>query len=121
MALQVVHGNQGLAAGGGEGLGRVDPDQQGADQAGLDGDRDRVDPVEGAAGVVEGGVDDGIDQLEVPARGHLRDDPAEPGVQLGLRGDHGAEHARAIENGGAGVVAGRLDREDPLGLSHLQP
>ena len=71
-----------------------------------------------AAGVVERRVDHRVDQLEVAARGDLGDDAAEAGVQLGLRGDDVAEHARAVEDGGAGVVAGGLDREDPASSRH---
>ena len=45
--------------------------------------------------------------------------PPKPRVRRGLRGDHVGEDARAVENGGAGVVAGRLDRQDQA--AQVQP
>ena len=68
-----------------------------------------------AAGPAQGLVDDGVDQLEVMARGDLRHHPAEAGVLL-LRGDHvGADRAVLLQDRRAGVVAARLDREDAHG------
>ena len=55
-------------------------------------------------------LDHRLDQLQVVARRDLGDDPAEPLVGFRLRGDHVAEDARAVEDGGAGVIAGGLDR-----------
>src|ERR687895_656785 len=56
---------------------------------------------------------DGVDQFEVMAGGDLGHDAAVAGVQQALRGDHvRADRAVAIDHGGAGVVAARLDGED---------
>ena len=64
-----------------------DADEQRADQPGPGGDGDRLDLAEPYTGLVERLANDRHDQLEVPARRHLRHDPAEARVQLGLRGD----------------------------------
>ena len=67
----------GLRCAAASAFAELTPDQQRADQPGAAGDRERVDVGEADARVGEGGVDDGIDQLEVVARGDLGDDPAE--------------------------------------------
>jgi hypothetical protein len=63
-------------------------------------------------GLAESGLDHRRGQLEVVASSDLGDDAAEPGVRGGLRGDHVRQDPPAVEHGGAGVIAGRLDSKD---------
>ena len=112
VALQVVDRDQRQPPRRGDRLRGADPDQQGADQPGAGGHRDRLDLVERDARLGERGLDHRGGQLEVVAGGDLRDDAAEALVGGGLRGDHVGEDARAVEDRRAGVVAGGLDRED---------
>jgi hypothetical protein len=110
--VQVVDGHERQPAGGGERLGGRDTDQQGADQTRPLGDGHALDVVEGGAGAGERVIDDGVDELEVVARRDLRHHAAEARVHA-LRGDDvRADLARGGDDGGAGVVAGGLDRED---------
>ena len=55
---------------------------------------------------------DRVDELEVMTRSDLRDDAAEDRVRARLRRDQVRPDGAAVDNGGAGVVAGRLDRQD---------
>ena len=90
-------------------------DEQRADQARALGGGHQLDLVQAAAGPRQGLVDDGVDQLEVVARGDLGHDPAEAGVLL-LGGDHvGADRAVLLQDRRAGVVAAGLEREDAHG------
>ena len=58
-------------------------------------------------------ADDRADELEVAARGDLRDDAAVAGVEVGLRGDDGGEHpAVPRDDRSGGLVARRLDAQD---------
>ena len=58
------------------------------------------------------------DQLEVPPRGDLRNDPAEAGVQLGLGGDDvRPDLPRRRDDRRGGLVAGRLQAEDPCAFA----
>ncbi len=123
VAEQVVDGHERQAAPVGQGLGRREPDEQGADQAGALRHGDGVDIGERRIRLAERGLDDGHDQLEVAPRGDLGHDAAEARVQVGLRRANCAvDGAVPAHDGGAGVVAGGLDREDhrperPLGGS----
>ena len=112
VALQVVDRDQRQPARGGDRLRGRDADQQRADQPRPGGRGDRVDVVEGHPGLAQGGLDHRRGQLEVMAGGDLGDDAAEAGVRGGLRGDHVRQDAAAVEHGGAGVIAGRLDSKD---------
>jgi hypothetical protein len=71
--------------------------------------------------LLEGVVDDRVDELEVVARGDLRHHAAEAVVDA-LGGDDVGEDLAAVgDDGGAGVVAGGLEREDHAGgvLRHM--
>jgi hypothetical protein len=111
VALQVVDRDQRQPPRGGDRLGGADPDQEGADQPRPDRDRDRLDLLQPHPGLAQRRLDHRRGQFEVLSRGDLGDDAAEGGV-LGLRGDQVDDDPRPIEDGGAGVVAGGLDRED---------
>ena len=65
-------------------LGRREPDEQRANEAGALRDGDLLDVVEGRPCVRQRLADDGCDELEVPPRRDFGNDAAEPGVQLGL-------------------------------------
>ena len=125
MALQVVDGRQRQPARGGQALGGGDADQQRADQARALRDRDQLRVVERGAGAREGVVDDRVDELEVVAAGDLRHDAAVAVVDALGGDDVGADLAVAADHGGAGVVAGGLEREDhsgcALGTSSSEP
>jgi hypothetical protein len=57
-------------------------------------------------------------ELEVPARGHLGNDAAVAGVELGLGGDNARQHVPVVEHaGGRRLVAGGLEREDHAPLA----
>src|SRR6185312_12948371 len=112
VALQVIDRDQRQPAGGGDRLRGRDPDQEGADQPGPGGGGDRLDVVQSHPGLAERRLDHRGGQLQVVAGGDLGDDAAEARVGGGLRGDHVGEDAPAVEHGGAGVVAGRLDGEE---------
>ena len=123
MAVEVVDPDKRPALGRGQRLRGRDADEQRPDQPGPAGDRERVDLVEGRAGVSERRVDDGVDQLEVVARGDLGHDPTEPLVGARLRRDHVRSDRRPVDDRRAGVVARRLDRQDHAvagsGSSHI--
>jgi hypothetical protein len=115
-AIRHVNGGS-IGPGGGQRLRGRDADQQGADQAGALRDGHELGVVERRARALERVVDDGVDQLEVVARGDLRHHAAEPSVHA-LRGDDVGPHlAVEADDGGAGVVAGRLDRQDHAGAA----
>ena len=60
---------------------------------------------------IERRLDDAVDELEVMARGDLGHHAAEALVERGLGRDHVGEHPRSVDDRGAGVVAGRLQRQ----------
>jgi len=97
---------------GGNRLGGAEADQEGADQAGAGGHRDRLDVLQRNARFRQRCLDHRHRQLQMVARSHLGDDAAEAGVRLVLRGDHVGEDARPVDDGSAGVIAGGLDREN---------
>src|ERR687887_156502 len=85
--VQVVYGGERQATPEGDPLGSRDADEESADQSRAGRHGDELDVVEPRAGRVERVADDVRDELEVPPRGDLRDDTAEPRVQVRLRGD----------------------------------
>ena len=126
--LQMIDRRERQLAGRGQGLSGGEPDQQRSHEPRTLGRGDQLDLLERHARLAQRLLDDEVDQLEVLARGDLRDDSAEAIVHS-LRGDHvraqapvGAEHRRA------GVVAAALQREDRsyrppsgLGTSSSEP
>ena len=112
VALQVIDRRERQPPRGGQPLGGRDADEQRADEPGPLRDRDELDVVEPHAGAGERVVDDGVDELEVMARGDLRHHAAVAVVDA-LRGDDvRADLPRRRDDGRAGVVAARLERED---------
>jgi hypothetical protein len=115
VTLEVVDGDQRQPAGRGQRLGGGDADEQRAHEAGALGDRDAVDAVEGRLRLRQRVVDDRVDELEVVARRDLRHHAAEAVVDA-LGGDDVGEYLAAVaDDGGTGVVAGSLEREDHPG------
>jgi hypothetical protein len=123
VALQVVDRDQRQPARRGDPLRGAYPDQQRPDQAGSGGSGDRLDVVQAYPRLAERRLDHRRRQLEMLAGRDLGHDPAEALVGGGLRGDHVAEDALAVEHGGAGVVAGGLDRQQQVRAhsTHLSP
>ena len=77
------------------------------------GDRDRLDVVEPRPGALERVRGDRVDQLQVVPRRDLGHHAAVARVQQALRGDHVREDLAVVgDDGGAGVVAARLDGQD---------
>ena len=87
VAVQVVDRDERQVPRPRDRLRRGDADEQRADEARALRDRDAVDVVERRARLPERLAHDGRDQLEMPARRDLRDDAAEPRVQVRLRRD----------------------------------
>ena len=117
VALEVVDGRQRQPPRGGQALGGGDADEQRADQARALGDRDQLGVVERGARLGEGVVDDRVDELEVVARGDLGHDAAVAVVDALGGDDVRADLAGAGDHRRAGVVAGRLEREDHSGCA----
>ena len=112
VAAQVVDRRERQPARRGQRLGRLEPHEQGADEAGALGHGHQLGVVERGAGPRERVVDDGVDQLQVVAGGDLGDHAAEA-VMDSLGGDDiGAHGAVGLDDRRAGVVAGRLDGQD---------
>src|SRR6266699_7137942 len=83
-----------------------------ADEHGPLGHRDAVEIAQPHPRLRERPANDGHDHLEVAARGELGHDAAVGGVDIVLGGDDAREHlAPAVEHGGGGLVARRLDAE----------
>ena len=115
--LEMVHGDEGQPARERDGLPRGDADDQPADQPRPSGCGDAVDLVEAETGFGHRLGDENIEQLDMGARGDLRHDAAELGMQRKLRAHHiGEDDALAAclapHQGGGGLVAARLDAED---------
>ena len=92
-------------------LGRRDPDEQRAGQAGAVGHRDRVDVAQRDPGVRAGPLDRRHHRLEVRPGGDLGHDAAEAGVLLDAGGDRVGEQGVAAHDADTGLVAGGLDAE----------
>jgi hypothetical protein len=89
--------------------------EQRADEAGPLRHADPRDVVEGRSRLVERGCDDRRDELEMPARRDLGDDPAVPGMEVCLRRHDGGEDPPVVAHErGRRLVAGGLDPEDDL-------
>ena len=97
----------------GERLRRRQADEERADQPGALRDRDPFDPVEPDPGLAERLAQDGRDELEMPPRRDLRDDPAVLRMQLRLGGDDVGQDLAVVRDDSRGrLVAGRLEPED---------
>ena len=82
MPLQMVDWRERQLPGSGERLGRGEPDQQRPHQAGTLGRRDHAYVVQRHARLAQRLLDDQVHQLQMVPGGDLRDDPAEPAVDL---------------------------------------
>ena len=111
--MEVVDGDEREPARPRDRLRGREADEQRPDQPRPLRDRDAVDVVERDARLPERLAQHRHDQLEVTARGDLRDDAAEARVELGLRGDDaGADGPVLLDEGRGRLVAGGLDPED---------
>ena len=113
MRFQVVDADQRQPAAQRQSLGGVHPHHQRAGQARAARHGDGIHIRQPQVGLLQGRLDDGVDGADVLARGHLRENAAELGVQVHL-GSHRVEqdHAPVFDDGGGGLVAGGLDPQD---------
>ena len=96
-----------------DGLGRLDPDEERADEPGPSRDGDRVDRAEASVHGGERLLDHRHHVDEVRARRELRHDAAVGSVHGGLaRDDVGDDRPVLAHHGGGGLVARRLDAQD---------
>jgi hypothetical protein len=117
MALEVVDRGERQLPRGGQRLGGGEAHQQRPNQAGTPRGGHQVEIPERRAGLLQGLSHHEVDEIQVLARGDLWNYPPEAVVDT-LGGDRvGAHPTLPIENGGAGVVAARLERQDP----HMKP
>jgi hypothetical protein len=112
VAVKMVDRDQRFAVCGRHRLRGTQPDQQGANQAGALGDGDRLDLGELDSRLLEGSADDCVEQLKMMSGSDLGHDAPIALVELSLGGDDVGEDPRPIDDGGAGVVAGRLEGQD---------
>ncbi len=106
MGFHVVDADEGQSPHQGVGLGRADPDEQRAHQAGADGGRHRRQLGAGDAGFGQGLVDDRPDQLEMGPAGQFGDDATEAGVEVDLAAhDRGEDPTAVLDDGGRRLVA----------------
>jgi hypothetical protein len=114
MTLDMVHADEGQIVAHRQRLGDVDADQQRADQAGPARHRHRVEILPAGTGLLERRLEGGHDPAQLLAGGHLRHDPAGGRVQGHLARDLVRLDAPPADHDGhAGLVARRLDRQDP--------
>ena len=120
--FEVVHRHQWQAHAPGQRLGHGDAYQQRAGQARAFGDGDRVH----LRPVIDAGSGAGlVEHRDHPAqmrpRRHLGHDAAGGRVQLHLAGDDaGHDTSTLVDHGHGGLIAGRLDRQDPS-PAHASP
>ncbi len=113
--VQVVDRDERQPASPRDRLRRAQADEERAGKPGPARDRDPLDVVEGPTRFGERFIDRRDDEFEVPARGDLGDDTAEPRVQLGLRRDDVGEDATvAGYERGRGLVTRGLETEDQV-------
>ncbi len=107
MAADVVHRDQRHAQRRGAGLGKVDPHQHRADEAGGIGHGDGVDVLFLDPGRLDGAPGQDGDSLHMAAGGDLRHDAAVDRVQRRLGEDLIGEHLPAVlDDGDGGLVTG---------------
>jgi hypothetical protein len=105
VALQVIHGDQGKPATVGDRFGNRHADQQRPDQAGPRRHGDRREIGQRHPGIRQSTLDHRRDDLDVPTRRQLGDDPTVRGVHLDLRSHHrAAQDPVAFQDGGGRLV-----------------
>ena len=113
VALDVVHGEEGFGRTKGQALGEGRSDKQGGGQARAGGGGDGIKFGKIEAGFLHGAVDDWRGAGEVVARGDLRNDAAELGMNFGLTENLVRAHlAKSCQNGGSGFVARAFNGKD---------
>ena len=113
VGVQVVHLDERHAPPHRERLAEGCADQQRPHQPGAGGHGDRAEVGGRHPGLVERGLHDGDEVLQVLAPGDLRHDAAVGAVVGDLGGDDGGEHAPALlDDRGRGFVARCFDAED---------
>ena len=126
MAFEMVDRLQRLAGRGGQRLGRHQPDDQPADQAGAGRGGDGVDIGERDAGIVKRRLDDAVERLDMGARGDLGNDAAECRMLLDLAEHDVGQDLRPAavvqrDDGCGGLVAAGLDAEHPASFVAPDP
>ena len=107
VALEVIHPHQRAVVDPGKGLADIDPDEQGASQAGAIGHGDRIDIGHARTGRAHGLVKHGEDPAEMRPSGNLRHDPTGRGMHRHLAGnDVGMDLPTPLDEGDPGLVAG---------------
>ena len=112
VTLEVVHPDEVGAGREGDGLRAGHAHQQRADETRPGGHRHRVDLAEPDARDGQRLLEQRVQRLDVRARRDLGHDPAEPLVQVHLRGDQvGTQLEPVFHHRDGGLVARRLDAE----------
>ena len=113
MRFQVVDADQRQAAAQRQPFGGVHPDHQRAGQAWAARHGNRIHVPQIQMRLLERRLDDRVDRADVLARGHLRENPAELGVQIHLGGHRiRQDQAPVLDDRGGGLIAGGLDPQD---------
>src|SRR5579863_4648971 len=113
MSVQVIHAVDRLVERECERFGCRDADDEATDQPGALRYRNRVDLGKPLAGASKGIVDGGREQSDVLAARNFRNDPTIFFVKGVLICRNAGENEPPVANdGGRGIVAGRLDAED---------
>ena len=121
MPADMVHWDERHAEAVGRGLGKVDADEHRADQPRRVGDGDGVDVLPGQVRLVKRRIRQGVDGLDVLARGKLGHDAAVEPVQGDLRRDAvGQDGSSVLHDGDGSLVAGGFHGEDLHSSSFLR-
>ena len=121
MPADMVHRDERHAEAVGRGLGKVDADEHRADQPRRVGDGDGVDVLPGQVRLVKRRIRQGVDGLDVLARGKLGHDAAVEPVQGDLRRDAvGQDGSSVLHDGDGSLVAGGFHGEDLHSSSFLR-
>jgi hypothetical protein len=116
VAFHVVDGKEGLACGGGKGLGHAVSDEEGGSEARSPGGGKGLQVAGGELGFGEGLFNQRAELESMVARGDLRNDSAVGTVELNLRGDEGGEEfggsLLVTQDGDGGFVAGGFQRQN---------
>jgi len=115
VTFHVVNAVEGLAGGGGEGLGIGEPNEEGGGKTWATSGREGFDFLEGDFGGFQGLLDEGANALGVITACDFRNYATVFAMNLDLGGDEGAEELRSLGSSADDCdgcfVAGRFDGE----------